>query len=247
MAPKSQPGVLADLWDSRDRFAPDRLSELPAAARRYLEHAIAPGTVLASSVKLQMHGEIKLNRWHRFTAEQVMHRSHEFIWRAATHFSGIPVRGFNRLIAGKAATRWKLFGFLPVIASSGPMTSRSAAGRAVAESVWFPSTLCSKNVRWTALSERRVHAHLAAQGEWAELALRIGDNGELKRLSLLRWSSEGQGEYHYLPFGGIVEEEDTFRGYTIPTRMRFGYYPGTDRFETEGEFIRITIDQATFL
>ena len=54
------------------------------------------------------------------------------------------------------------------------------------------------------------------------------------------------GAFHYADFGGLVEEESTFDGYTIPTRMRIGWYFGTERFEAEGEFFRVTIDDALF-
>jgi hypothetical protein len=237
--------ALTDLWDSRDRFDPDRLSELPEAARRYLEHAIAPGTVLASSVRLAMHGEIKLKRWHRFTAEQLIQNSHEFLWRAYTYLNGIPLAGFDKLVDGKASSRWKALGLFPVAASSGPKITRSTLGRAVSESVWLPSTLCNTKIIWTALTPLRPHAHLPAQGEWAELGLRIGDTGELRSLNLLRLCKFADGTFHYQPFGALIEDEGTFHGYTIPTCLRIGYHVGTDRFEDE-EFIRITVDDATF-
>ncbi|HLO49794.1 MAG TPA: hypothetical protein VK211_15365 [Kamptonema sp.] len=38
----------------------DELSHLSETARRYLEHAIAPKTKIASAVRLQMYGQIKL-------------------------------------------------------------------------------------------------------------------------------------------------------------------------------------------
>jgi hypothetical protein len=47
-------------------------------------------------------------------------------------------------------------------------------------------------------------------------------------------------------FGGILEEEGTFCGYTIPTRLRIGWYFGSERFESEGEFFRATIDDAIY-
>jgi hypothetical protein len=34
--------------------------------------------------------------------------------------------------------------------------------------------------------------------------------------------------------------------YTIPTRVRVGWYFGTSRFESEGEFFRATIEDAIF-
>ncbi len=65
---------LDELWNSapqsRRAFDPTQLSTFPEAARLYLEHAIAPGTTLASAVRLRMHGEIKLRRWLPFTASR---------------------------------------------------------------------------------------------------------------------------------------------------------------------------------
>jgi hypothetical protein len=37
-----------------------------------------------------------------------------------------------------------------------------------------------------------------------------------------------------------VEKSATFGGYTIPVRMRVGWHFGTERFESEGEFFRVT-------
>ena len=64
---------------------------------------------------------------------------------------------------------------------------------------------------------------------------------ELRLLSICFLSKS-----HYVDFGGIIEEEGTFCGYTIPTRLRIGWYFGTERFESEGEFFRVTIDDAIY-
>lgn|GEM_PF-4274972 len=42
------------------------------------------------------------------------------------------------------------------------------------------------------------------------------------------------GDFHHVHCGGSVEEEDTFAGYTIPTRMRVEWHFGTDGFEQAG-------------
>jgi hypothetical protein len=59
-----------------------------------------------------------------------------------------------------------------------------------------------------------------------------------------RWGNPEGGEFHSEDFGGIVEEERTFGGFTIPSKLRIGWYFGSDRFETEGEFFRCTVDEA---
>jgi hypothetical protein len=84
------------------------------------------------------------------------------------------------------------------------------------------------------------------QGEKAELDLTIDQMGRLKTLKLPRWGNPEGAECHYVNFGGIVEEEGTFCGYTIPTRLRVGWYFGSERFKSEGEFFRVTIDNAIY-
>jgi len=84
------------------------------------------------------------------------------------------------------------------------------------------------------------------RGEIGELALAVDDQGALKSLSLSRWGNPGGADFHYVPFGGVVEQEGSFSGYTIPTRLRVGYYPGTERFEQDGEFFRCTVDEALY-
>jgi len=238
------------LWKSvrsgRQAFQSSQLSGLPEAARRYLEHAIAPGVLLVSAVRLRMHGEIKLGRWLPFTAEQVIDWGHAMIWSATVRMNGMPVRGFDRLVDGEGAMRWKLFGIIPIMTASGPDITRSAAGRVMAESVWLPSVLCGGDVAWTAQDSLHPHAWLTVQGETGELAITIDDTGALKTVNLPRWGNPGESGFHYVDFGGVAEEERRFGGYTIPARLRVGWYVGTDRDEPDGEFFRVTIDDAVY-
>jgi hypothetical protein len=241
---------LDDLWNSAlssDRtFRPVQISGLPEAARRYLEHAIAPETRLASSVRLRMHGEIRLKRWLPFTAEQVIRQDHDMTWRATVRRNMSTIRGSDRFVDGEGAMRWKLFGLFPVMAASGPDISRSAAGRVKAESVWLPSILCGDDVSWTAHDSCHPDAHFKVRTDTQPLALTIDDKGGLKTLKLQRWGNPEGSEFHEANFGGVVEEEGMFGGYTIPTRVRIGWYFGTDRFEPDGEFFRATVDDAKY-
>jgi hypothetical protein len=241
---------LDDLWKSvppdAGLFEPAQLSHLPAAARGYLEHAIAPGTPLASAVRLRMHGEIKLKGWLPFTAEQVISWHQGMIWKATVRMHGLPVTGFDRLIDGEGAMRWKLLGIVPVMTASGPDVTRSAAGRVEAESVWLPSVLCGEEVSWTAAEPGHPHARVTVQGEATELELSVGESGRLASVKMPRWGNPEGAEFHAVDFGGLIEEEKTFGGYTIPTRLRIGWYFGSPRFESEGEFFRVTVDEATY-
>jgi uncharacterized protein DUF6544 len=142
------------LWESTPASAralePARLAALPEAARRYLSHAIAPGMPLASTVRLRIHGEIKLGRWFPFSGEQVIRWGRGMIWRATARMWRVPVRGFDRLVDGQGEMRWMLLGIIPIVKAAGPDITRSAAGRVAGESVWLPSALAGNAVSWTA-------------------------------------------------------------------------------------------------
>ena len=70
--------------------------------------------------------------------------------------------------------------------------------------------------------------------------------GTLRAVSIRRWGNLEGEAFHAVPFGALAEEERSFEGFTIPTKLRVGWYFGTDRFESEGEFFRCTIEGATF-
>jgi len=241
----SQELSLDELWNSavpQTRiFRPDSLSGLPEGPRRYLEHAIAPGTPLASAVRLRMHGEIKLGGWLPFTAEHVIHWPRGSIWKATVRRGGMPIRGFDRLVDGQAAMRWKLFGLIPVMTAAGPDITRSGAGRMMAESVWLPPALLPPEASWGAQQ-----VHLVVAGETVDLKLEVDGQGRLNALRLSRWGNPEGKDFRYVDFGGVVEDEATFAGYTVPSRVRIGYHAGTPRFDTEGEFFRGIIDAAAY-
>jgi hypothetical protein len=74
--------LLCSNTDQPKAFDASMVAELPEPARRWLTHAIAPGTPLWQSVELTMRGEIRLGSWRPFTARQVLAPPRGFIWAA---------------------------------------------------------------------------------------------------------------------------------------------------------------------
>jgi hypothetical protein len=236
---------LDDLWQSASIdngvFQPELLINLPPVARRYLEKAIAPGTQLASAVRLWMHGEMKLGKdWHPFKAEEVICWDRGMIWQATTEMNGLPILGCDRVVDGVGNASWN------TIQRSGEDITRSCVGRVQAESVWLPSVLCRSDVSWTELNASSVQVNFTSLGEPAKLTLTVNNQGMLERMKIYRWGNPEGGDCHYVDFGGIIDESRTFDGYTIPTRLSVGWYFGSDRFESEGEFFHCTIDKAIY-
>lgn len=241
---------LDDLWHSTppsyQTFDPEELDATPDPAQRYLRHAIAPGTPLASAVRLQMRGEIKLNRWRAFEAEQVIRWDRGMIWAATVRMWGLPIRGFDRLVDGTGEMRWALLGLIPVVSESGPDIVRSNVGRMAAETVWLPSALCRDEVAWTGRDDSRAQAHFTKWGESAEPTFTTDERGRLQRVHLQRWGNPDEAGFRYASFGGMVGEEGTFEGYTIPTRLRVGWHLGEEGFASDGAFFRGVVTAARF-
>ena len=242
---------LAELWESttpsRHTFDPNGLAGLPVAAQRFLRRAISPGSPLATAVRLDMHGEIKLRRWLPFKAEEIIHRERGMIWTATVRSAGsLSIHGYDRFVDGQGAMCWKLLKMIPVMRASGPDITRSAAGRFAAELIWLPSALARTGLSWSDEGPNEAVARISLRPEEIELHLHVDAAGELQRVQLSRWGNPDDAEYRHVSFGAIVEERGTFSGVTIPTRMRVGWYFGADQFESEGEFFRVTIDHATW-
>ena len=70
-------------------------------------------------------------------------------------------------------------------------------------------------------------------------------DGRLTSDSVLqRWGNLTEdGSYRYIPYGGVVEEERTFGGYTIPTRLTGGWWYGTDQYV---EVIKLRVDSVEY-
>jgi hypothetical protein len=237
--------LFASAPPATERFDPANYTHLPDAVQRYLARAIAPGTPLASAVRLRMHGSIKLKRWRHFHAEQVIVRGRGMIWRAHVKMGRLVVRGFDRYVDGEGTMQWKLFGMLPVVRGEGPDVTRSAADRFAAESIWLPSTFCSERVAWKANGADVLHARFPVNGHDEELALTTS-LGSLLAVEMKRWGNPEGGAFAETDFGALVEQEAVFDGYTIPARVRVGWHFGSARFEERGEFFHATIDEATF-
>jgi hypothetical protein len=246
-----------ELWAAgavaaRVRFDPAQIAGLPEPAQRYLSHAVAPGSLVATAVRLRMHGEIKpKNDWFPFEADQVIRWQRGFVWRARAKMKGLPVTGSDRWIDGDGAMRWKLLGLVPIITAAGPDISRAALGRAQIESLWLPTVLLAPDVEWSASDFTHVGVDLRLTDHASHLDLSIEADGRLRTARIARWGNpewvnKDQKEFHEYPFGCIVSDEKTFDGMTIPTTMRVGWYFGSARFETEGEFFRVTVDHAEF-
>lgn len=220
-------------------FEPASIQALPAPVRRYLCHAIEPGAPLIRSARLQMRGHIKVGHWLPFRATEVLAPRHGFEWRAR---AALLISGSDRYRSGSGAMQWKLAGLIPVMAAEGPDVSRSAAGRAGGEATWLPTAvLPGPGVTWFADSDRQIRVRFDIDDTPIEVHYEVDPTGAVRSAWLSRWGDpDNTGIWGWYRFGGDITEHRTFHGIKIPSRGRFGWHHGTDRW-AEGEFFRYEI------
>lgn len=220
-------------------FGGEDLDGLPGPVRRYLAKAIAPGAPLAVSARLSMRGQIKVGRWLRFRARQVLSPHDGFVWRARA--AGV-ISGSDRYADGAGVLDWKLAGLVTVMHAEGPDVSRSAAGRAGAEALWVPTALLPRfGVVWSAEREDRLTARYQVGETPLEVHYHLDDDDRITSLVFDRWGDpDNTGTWGWHPFGGEVTGHRSFESVTVPSEGRLGWFFGTDRWPA-GEFFRYRI------
>lgn len=242
------------LWNAlaqpcdRGHFRPEQLAGLPAPAQRFLSRAIQPGTRLASHVRLEMEGTIKLGqKWLPFRAEQILAPPRGLVWRAVVRSGLLRMAGADHYAQGAGAVDFWLWGVIPLVRASNPDTSRAARGRLAAESWLLPSSLLpGEQVRWRPVNDGTAEAVLDLDGEEIPVRLTVDGEGRLTSVQVPRWGDQTEdGTFALIPFGGDLSEEVLFGDYTIPTQVRVGWWYGTEK-SADHEFFRARITAAAF-
>jgi hypothetical protein len=254
--------AMEELWESAPLtsswFEPKQIDHLPLEAARFLLHVLAPGAPLSAAAHIKMHGtvrtDVKGDTWHPFEADQVLRWDRGFIWHARVHTKGLSLSGYDRFIDGEGEMRWKMLGLIPVVTERGPEIARSAAGRFHGEALWMPGVLLAEGVRFD-IRDEHLAVDIEAHGETSHLMLSIDGRGAVQSFHYPRWGDPDKQGFRYEEFGGLIDEERTFQGVTVPSKLRLGWYVsdtderralGPSRFTAEGEFIRIEVDDITY-
>lgn len=239
--------ALGDVPESSARFDPDSVADLPDPARRYLEHAVEPGTRLARGVDLVQAGSFRPgDRWRPLVARQRIAAGQGFVWRARVRVPPVAwVGGTDFYLDGRGGQRFFLCGLLPVATAGGPGVDRSAAERFLAECVWLPTALLpERGASWTAVEstvgdDRIAAVTLSVDDHEATATLTVDDDGRLRSLELPRFRPERD---RVEPFRVVVEEERRVDGVAVPTRLVAGWVTESG-FEP---FVRVAVEDVRF-
>lgn len=245
---------------TQQRFTEEMVADLPVPVQRYFLHAIAPGTPLATSVRLTMRGQFRLGRdqpWLPMQAQEIL-SAKGFVWRAKIGRGLSQFQGADYYCDRSGKMQFALLGLVPIVNVQNADTARSAIGRLVAELMWLPSALLpQQGVQWKAIDDSTIQAQLQVDDEPVTLTFVTNAEGKLLAGYALRWGEslqDGKAEstkddsskddsWSYMPMGGKFNAEQTFDGFTIPSQVGVGWWFGSEQYF---EFFQSTIEQAEF-
>jgi hypothetical protein len=125
-------------------------------------------------------------------------------------------------------------GLFPVAnVASSPDVIRSAQFRAAVEgALWLPTTLLPENgAHWEQLGPDEARVVVGKLHPAVVLHLTLDRNGAVRQVVGERWSNANrQQTFRLQPFGGIIKEEGSFQGLTIPTAVSVGNHYGTEDY-----------------
>jgi len=219
-------------------FDPAALADSPEIARRYLTHAIAPGTRLTPKVTLTMEGVFRLGdaanpRPMPMTARQRLAAPRAFVWIPQIGTGPLSITGSDGFDGRKGWTRFWMLRALPLVrAADTPDINRSALARPALEAIWAPAALHpALGAVWTQTGPDSADVTFASGPEPVTISLTLSPDGAVENVSTQRWSDANpENRFRWQPFGGRAFGEASFNGYTIPSQLEAGNHYGTPAY-----------------
>lgn len=216
-------------------FDPAMVSGLPEVAQRYFLHAIAPGTPLKTTVELRLKGVFLLgdknsSQSYDMEARQILAPPDKFVWMPVLRSGPLTITGSDAVLDGRAWMRFWIASLFPVAdIPTSPDLVCSAQFRSAIESIWAPAAILPRDgIAWKAVGPDTASVTIDLPGGPVVLQFTLDQAGALKAVVGLRWSDANpQKRFQLQPFGGTMEEEATFDGYTIPSVVKVGNMFGT--------------------
>jgi len=234
-------------------FDASLVKDLPEAAQRYFQFAIAPGAKLSTVTEIDMSGTLSLGtkedpNYQPMYARQILSPPHGLIWQLRAGTWPISIAGSDGMEGEHSWVRFWLMGVLPVARAGGDKDHlRAAFGRVVAEAAfWTPAALLPQNgVTWESVDADTARATVVHRGMTQTADIHVDAAGRPDWVMIPRWTDANPEKvYRIQPFGGTLDDFREVEGYRLPFRVDGGNFFGTDAYFP---FYRARVEQIRLL
>lgn len=197
-----------------EHFDPDSIATLPEPAQRFLLYTIRPGTLLRSTVELEMSGEFSLGtkdqpNYLPMYARQILSPPYGFIWQVSMGKGITGIAGSDAAHPKGSWTRFWLSKLLPVARLGNNNDHRkSSFGRYMSEAIfWLPSSvLPSQNISWQEVNKDKARVTIMYEGMTLSVDITVNEIGQPTIVEFQRWSNANTEEIFRLqPFGATSQ------------------------------------------
>jgi hypothetical protein len=229
--------------------------DLPEPVQRFFKTVLKDGQALISKVELSQTGQFHMNetenKWHKFTATQLVTTQRlGFDWDAKIQmFPFINVFVHDTYLLGEGYLQASILGLFTVAKMHN--TSQLNQGellRFFAEAVWYPTSLLpSQGVIWEAIDQHSSRATLTDGKTTASVVFQFDAEGLITSMRAeARCHSVVGDKLMFMPWVGNFREYSVCNGMLIPLYGEVGWeHPEGLRLYFKGKITKISYEFAS--
>jgi hypothetical protein len=214
-------GVVAP---KNDTIREEQLKDLPYIVQKWLRQSGTVGNPSISHAYIRQRGNMILEAesTQKFDFEGIEYfdiKQPSFIWSTKVYYaSWLPLTVRDKWVDGEGAMLVKLLHVAKVVnAKADDALNKASAIRFLGEMCWMPSAALEPYVQWQEIDSVSALATLTYKEKSYSGTFFFSEDGKVETFEALRQFGTEKDAKEY-PWQVVVQEHDTFKGYTIPSR-----------------------------
>ena len=231
-------------------YDPQEITDLPEPVQRFFQTVLQDGQAIVTKVELSQHGQFHMseteNKWHQFTATQLVNtQKFGFDWDAKIQMIPfVNVFVHDTYLLGEGNLQASILGLFTVAKMHNTTElNQGELLRFLAEMVWYPTSLLpSQGVIWEAIDQHSSRATLTDGKTTASVVFQFNTDGLITSMRAeARCHHVVGGKAMFMPWVGNFREYSIHNGMQIPLEGEVGWeHPEGLRLYFKGKITKIS-------
>ncbi len=244
-----QQAIQTKVYDQKE------IEGLPEPVQRFFKAVIKDRQAIVTKVELSQHGQFHMNetenKWHKFTATQIVTTQRlGFDWDAKIQMIPfVKVFVHDTYLLGEGDLKASLLGLFTVAKMHNtPELNQGELLRFFAEAVWYPTALLpSQGVVWEAIDQHSSRATLTDSKTTASVVFQFDAEGLITSMRAEARCYRVVGDkLMFMPWVGNFREYEVHNGMQIPLEGEVGWeHPEGIKLYFKGKITKISYEFAS--